>query len=110
MNIGAIGCIIMSAFFAILGVVFFLLKEKGAILISGFNTLTKEQREQYDTVRMSKDQRNSFFVWTVIFILGAISSYFTSQYTAIAAFVIWLILFFREVHVDAEKAFAKYTK
>ena len=41
---------------------------------------------------------------------GAALSRFVSQGFAIAAFAVWLVLFFREVHFDAEKAFAKYRR
>lgn len=41
---------------------------------------------------------------------GAICSYFISMYIAIVAYLIWLVLFFKEVHLDAEKAFEKYKK
>ena len=41
---------------------------------------------------------------------GAALSRFVSQGFAIAAFAVWLVLFFRDVHFDAEKAFAKYRR
>ncbi len=108
MNIGTITCIIMAGFFLILAIIFALLKGKGALLISGFNTLPKEQREKYDKLKMSKDMRNSLFVWCVIFVVGGVLSYCISQYITVISFVIWLILFFREVNFDTEKAFEKY--
>ena len=39
---------------------------------------------------------------------GAVLSYFVSPYMAIPAFVIWGVLFFRDIHLDARKAFEKY--
>ena len=44
MNIWGIICLILAVIFSILAAVFALLKEKGALLISGFNTLSKEER------------------------------------------------------------------
>ena len=41
---------------------------------------------------------------------GAALPLLVSQYCAIAAFAVWLILFFREVHFDVEKAFEKYRR
>lgn len=108
MNIGTITCVIFAVPFLILVVVFTLLKDKGAMLISGFNTLPKEEREHYDKKKMSIDQRNSFLLWAILFVAGAILSYLISSYMAILAFVIWLVLFFKEVHLDTDKAFGKY--
>lgn len=108
MNIGAISCIVMGILFGILAVVFTILKEKGANLISGFNTMSKEERDHYDKAKMSADQRNSLVIWTVIFFAGAVVSYLINSYLAMIAFFIWLILFMKEVHLDAEKAFGKY--
>ncbi|MFA9379095.1 MAG: DUF3784 domain-containing protein [Lachnotalea sp.] len=110
MNIGALSCLIMGSLFAIMLIVFSILKEKASMLISGFNTLTKNERKKYDKVRMSADQRDSFFIWTVVFAIGAIASYIISQYISIVAFAIWLFLFFKDVHMDTEKAFGKYRK
>ena len=39
---------------------------------------------------------------------GAVLSYFLTPYMAVPAFVLWLVLFFKEVHFDAHKAFEKY--
>ncbi len=108
MNIGFYACLILAIIFGILTLVFFLLKEKGAMLISGFNSLPKHERESYDMAKMSKDQRNSMFIWTLIMSIGALFSLFISQYLAIIAFVIWLIMFFKDVHFDTDKAFEKY--
>lgn len=108
MNIGFYMCFVLAIFFGILTLIFTLLGDKAAILISGFNSLSKAERESYDTERMSKDQRNIMLIWTTVMTLGAVLSYFVSPYIAIIAFVIWGILFFREVHFDIEKAFGKY--
>jgi hypothetical protein len=107
-NVGFYACLILAIIFGISTFLFFILKERGALLISGFNSLPKHERELYDIAKMSKDQRNSMLIWTIIMCLGALLSYFVSQYLAIVAFVVWLIVFFNEVHVDNDKAFGKY--
>lgn len=94
--------------FLLFALIFTILKEKSAILISGFNTMPKEKRELYDKEKLSKDQRNAFLIWAVIQGTGAILAYSLSQYIAIVAFVIWLIVFFKDVHLDENKAFDKY--
>lgn len=108
MNMEAMICLILAVFFGIISVIFALLKEKGAILISGFNTMPKEEQEKHDKKKMSIDMRNSLFLWTTILFSGAIFGYFISKYCAIIVIVIWLIVFFKDVHIDAEKAFEKY--
>ena len=85
------------------------MKEKGAKLISGFNSLPKREQEKYDQAQISKDMRNSFTLWAVIMLIGALAS-LLSGYAAIGAYVIWLILFFRKVHLDPHKAFDKYLR
>ena len=103
-------CGVMTLLFLIMGIVFSILKEKGAMLISGFNTLPKEKRDLYDRKKMSQDQKRQCFLWAGIFLLGGITSLFFTPYCGGIAFFIWLILFFKEVHLDAEKAFQKYRK
>ena len=110
MNIGVIICLILAVNLSILSSVFALLQEKSAILISGFNSISKDEREKYDKKKMSIDMRNSLFIWAIILFLGAISSYYISKYCAIISIIIWLIIFFKDVHMDSEKAFSKYKK
>lgn len=108
MNIGTITCIMMAVIFLIFSITFALLKEKGAMLISGFNTMSKRQREKYDKLKMSQDMRNDLLIWSMIFFIGGLISYFITQYIAIISFIVWLILFFRKFHYDPKKAFSKY--
>ena len=106
MNIGFCTCTILALLFLILSVIFALLKEKGANYVSGFNTLNHP--EKYDKAYISRDMRNQCFIYFVILSIGAILSYFLSVYIAIAAILVWLIVFFRNFNLDAEKAFEKY--
>lgn len=108
MNTGVISCIIFGGLFLVMTILFTLLKEKAAVLISGFNSIPKEERKNYNQQKMSKDMRNSFILWSIIFFVGALMSFLVSTYVAIISFVVWLILFFKDVHVDMEKAFGKY--
>lgn len=106
MNIGFVACIILAVLFLIIGIVFALLKEKGAKYVSGFCTLNHP--EKYDKAYISLDMRNQCFTYALILFLGAILSYFISAIIAIPTYVLWGILFFKSVHLDAEKAFEKY--
>ena len=108
MNIGFWSCIILAILFVIIGVLFAIFKEKAAKFVSGFNSFPKEEQALYDKVQISRDIRNQSFIWTVIMLAGALLSCFLTSYMAIPAYIIWLILFFREVHFDNHKAFEKY--
>ena len=110
MNTGSIVCGGAWLLFLLLAFIFTVLKEKSVMLISGFNTLPKEKRELYDKEKLSKDYRNIVLIWAVIQGTGAILAYYISQYIAIVAFIIWFIVFFKDVHLDEEKAFGKYRK
>lgn len=57
---------------------------------------------------MAKDMRNSCFIWAGVLFIGAMLSYFITPYFAIITYIIWAILFFKDVHFDIEKAFEKY--
>lgn len=108
MNVWTIICLVLAIFCLIITIVFTVLKEKGASLISGFNTIPERQRKKYDTRKMVADMRNSIFLSFLVLILGTILSYFFNKYLGIVALVIWLILMFKNVHLDAEEAFGKY--
>lgn len=108
MNIGFCSCIILVPCFATIGLLFGILKEKSAKFVSGFNELSKEEQAMYDKAYIAKDMRNSCFLWTAIMLLGTLLSYFLTPYFAIVAYIVWAILFFKNVHMDAKKAFRKY--
>ena len=107
MNIGFWMCFVMVPFFAVIALIFAIGKEKSAILISGFNSLPKREREKYGKARMARDMRNSFALWSLVMLIGAVAS-LLSGYAAIVAYLIWMILFFREVRFDPHMAFEKY--
>ena len=70
--------------------------------------MSKEEQALYDKAYISRDIRNQCFIWAVIMLIGAVLSYFLTPYMAIPTFVIWLVLFFKDVHFDTHKAFIKY--
>lgn len=101
-------CLVLGVGFGIIAIIFALLKEKGAMLISGFNTLPKEEREKYNKKQMCFDIRNSFFLWFGILLFGAVLSYFFGDHFAIISIIIWVIVFIKDFHIDLQKAFGKY--
>lgn len=107
-HVGMIICLVLAASFGLLAVLFTCLGEKGAMLISGFNTLPEEERKKYDKKRMCREQRNAFALWCLICLAGGILSRLLGGYMAVLALAVWLIVFFKDVHIDAKKAFARY--
>ncbi len=107
LNYGFYICLILAMVFGITAMIFFFLKDKGAMLISSFHTLSKKEQELYDKARLSKDQRNDLLLWAFIMGVGAILS-ILSQYFAVFSFGIWLIVFLKGVHLDPGKAFEEY--
>lgn len=107
MNAGFFVCAISSLLFFIFAFVFTVLKGKAAIFISGFNTIPRQERQFYDTEKMSKEQRNMFVVWGFILGIGAIMCYFITEYIAVAVFVVWLIVVMKNVHLDEKRHLEK---
>ena len=95
--------LIMAIFFFIFATIFALLKEKACLLISGYNFKSKKER-------LSLDMRNNFITYGIIFVIGSIPTYFFGMWCFILTIIIWLIYFFKNVHLDDKKAFEKYKK
>ena len=108
MNIGFYMCIGLAIPFLLIGFLFAILKEKAAKFVSGFNSLSKKEQALYDKARISSDIKKQCYVWFVIMFSGAVLSYFVTPYMAIPAYIVWGIMFFKEVHFDVHKAFEKY--
>lgn len=106
--LGFLMCIALVPGFLNIGILFAIFKEKAAKFVSGFNSLSKKEQELYDKAYISRDVRNQCFLWSAIMFIGAVFSYCITAYMAVAAYLLWLILFFKEVHWDAHKAFEKY--
>lgn len=106
---GVVG-LIMTIIFLIFGLIFAIMKEKGASLIAGYNFKSKEERKEYDEKQMSEDMRNLFFIYSLIFLAGTVATYIGGKIWFWISFMIWLIYFLKNFHIDDEKAFGKYRK
>lgn len=107
-NIGFWLCAVLSIPFAIIGGLFAIFKEEAAKFVAGFNSFSKEEQALYNKAHISRDIRNQYFIWAVIMLIGALLSCFLTPYMAIPTYILWLVLFFKEVHFDNRKAFEKY--
>lgn len=110
MNIGFWLCIILAPFFAVLALIFYIGKEKATRLLAGFNSLPEKERALYDRARMAKDSARDFLVWTLVMLVGALAAQCITPYAAVVAYVVWFVLLFKDMHLDARKAFGKYLR
>lgn len=108
MRLGFWMCFVLAATFAVIALLFGIGRAKAARFVSGFNTIPKKEQELYDKAWIARDMRNSCCLWAAVMLIGAMGSCFISGYFAVAAYFVWIVLFFREVHLDARKAFEKY--
>lgn len=108
MNIGFWICGVLVIPFLVIGILFAFLKDRAAKFVSGFNSLPEKEQILYDKAHISRDIRDQCFIWSATMAIGAVLSYFVTQYMAIPAFIVWLFLFFKDVHFDTHKAFEKY--
>ena len=108
MKTGSIACYVMAMIFYIIALIFVIKKEKAAGLISGFNSLPKEEQKNYDIARMVLDIRANLQTWATLFLFGGVITYMVGQWLTMAVFAIWLYLFFKQVGLDARKTFEKY--
>ena len=56
-------CLSLAGLFFLLALLLMLLGEKGAILISGFNTWPKSKRDMYDKRKLVSDQARLLWIW-----------------------------------------------
>lgn len=103
-------CLALAVVFGLVAIIFALLREKGTMLLSGFNTLPKEEKEKYNRKQLALDTRNSLLLWFSVLLLGAVLSYYFGNIFAIIALFVWIILFIKDFHYDLDKAYGKYKK
>ncbi|MEN2259671.1 DUF3784 domain-containing protein (plasmid) [Paraclostridium benzoelyticum] len=70
----------MAGIFFVISLIFFIFKDKACILIGGYNSISKNKRKGYDEVKLSKDFRNTFFKYGLIFFIGGIGCLFISNW------------------------------
>ena len=108
MNTGFFMCIVLVPIFWLIAVLMLVLKEKGAMLMAGFNSLPRHEQERYDRARIAKDVQRQCWCWGLLFLAGAGLCLLISGYMAIFVYGAWIVLYFKNVHLTAEKAFEKY--
>lgn len=72
---------------------FFLLKDKASILINGYYFISKNERELYDELKLSRDYAIILFKLALILLIGAIGSILISKLVLWISVVIWIVYF-----------------
>ena len=108
MNGGFWCCAAPALLFALFGLLFACLGDRAARLVSGFNDFPAEKQARYDRSRLVRDMRRDFIRWALVLCAGALLAQWLSPWCALTGWAVWAVLFFRSVHVDADKAFEKY--
>lgn len=83
----------MSFSLFLLSIVFFIFKDKSVILIQGYYFISKNQRDLYDEIKLSKDYGLILFKNGLIILIGALGYIFISKPILWIAFAIWIIYF-----------------
>ena len=99
-----ISLIMSCTLFLLLGM-FFILKDKASILINGYYFISKNERELYDELKLSRDYSVILFKLGLILLVGAIGHILISKLVLWVSIVI-LIGYF--VKVNATFRFDKY--
>lgn len=85
MNAGVVACALVMAVCLVFGIAFFLLKGKAALLVSGFNSLPKNEQKRYDRKALARDMGNTCLLGTLIMAVGCALSHFLLPYAAIVS-------------------------
>ena len=107
-NTGCICCAILALTFLFYYIVCSCLKGLGVYCISAFKDVPREESRYYDKRRISRAQRRAFKKWFIILSVGAILSYFISQYFDYIAIGLWALIFFKDIFVKKENLFRNY--
>lgn len=97
--------LIMSCALFLLSGMFFILKDKASILINGYYFISKNERELYDELKLSRDYSVILFKLGLILLVGAIG------YILISKLVLWVsivVLIGYFVKVNVTFRFDKY--
>lgn len=101
-------CLTMVLSFLFFALLFEIRGEKGAMLVTGFNTLPAKERQEYDQLAISIGMRNNLLKWAALFTITGFLCYFVLPHFVYIGYFIWILLFSKEVKLDAKKAFEKY--
>ena len=101
-------CVTCGVVFFIFAVLFAVLKEKAVPLISGFNSLSREEQKKYDRTALARDYRNMFALWAFVMLAGALFCLRFGLPAFCVTIAVWILTARNKIHFSFEKAFGKY--
>jgi hypothetical protein len=92
--------------FVIAGI--FLINGKGSFLIAGYNTMSKEEKEKYDTVALCKFMGKVMFSLSFCMLLWVLSEAYKITWLFIFGFILFIVIvIFMLVYVNTGNRFKK---
>ncbi|MGM9940572.1 MAG: DUF3784 domain-containing protein [Bulleidia sp.] len=101
-------CLITACIFALIAYYFTILKGNAAVFLPGFLLFSEERRKQYDTDRMIREKRDVIAGWATTLLIGSLLGFLVHPFCSAFLFVMWLLIFFRDVNLEKEEAYEKY--
>ncbi|MFA9466832.1 MAG: hypothetical protein ACERKN_21465 [Velocimicrobium sp.] len=91
--IGGFLCMVVSIVYFLAGAVLVIQKEKAAFLVCDVSDKHLETNQIGKETQISKKMGQHLFVWTSIFAVATVLSYYVSFWFSILAAMIWVVLF-----------------
>lgn len=98
--------IIVIALFIGIGIIF--INGKGSSLIAGFNTMSPEEKENYDTVALCKFMGKMMFVLSFCMLFWLLSEVYASDWLFIVGIVLFIgVVAFMLIYANTGNRFKK---
>ena len=98
--------ILVIGFFVILGIILSI--GKGSFLIAGFNTMSKEEKEKYDSISLSKFMGKFMFIIAICITLFLLSDIFMLEILFnMGLTLFWISLIFVIIYANTGNRFKK---
>lgn len=100
--------LLIGVIFIVMGLLFIKSNGKGYSFLSGYNVTTKEERKNYDEVKICKYVGKTILVWAVFFIIGALVDYFYKGIGITLAFFLLIIGLAYHIYIRCKKFDEKF--
>lgn len=83
----------MAVIFLLFGLYFYRSDGKAAMLLTGYNMKSEEERKAFDEVELCRNYGKSIMLWAAPFLIGAAIDCFFEGIGCLLAWASWVILF-----------------
>lgn len=106
MHASIIIMVIMIGLFMILGII--LHSGRGSFLIAGYNTMSKEEKDKYDTVALCKFIGKMMFALSFSMVFWVLSEVFEKGWLFTIGLILFIVIIvFMMIHVNTGNRFKK---